>query len=224
MPGQHGSALRRQVAYEAIRAQILHGELPPGTLLSELDLGRALGTSRTPVREALMRLHEEGLIDIVPRRGPIVRILPPQEMLEILQVRESLEGLASRLAAARIPAARVKELRAQWEELRAALSEATLDTVHRKGYEFHDIVIAAAENRTLARLLEGIRGRLDSSRQLYLKTLGPLALKRARLSCEEHLRVIDALEAADPQQSEALMRDHLRQLRAEILGGRLNDE
>jgi DNA-binding GntR family transcriptional regulator len=173
------------------------------------------------VREALMRLQEEGLVEIIPRRGPIVRTIAPREMFEILQVREMLEGLASRLAAARMPIARVKELRAEWEDLRATLTEGTLERLHRKGYELHDIIIAAAEDQTLARLLDSIRGRLDSSRQLYLKTLGPLALKRARLSCEEHLRVIAALEKGDEQESEESMREHLRQLRAEILGGRI---
>ncbi len=142
-------------------------------------IGKALGTSRTPVREALMRLHEEGLIDFVPRRGPIVRTLMLQEMHEILLVREALEGLASRIAARRIPVARVKELRAEWEELRATLPEATLDQLHEKGYAFHATIINAAGNQTLARMLDSIRGRLASSRQLYLETLGPLALKRA---------------------------------------------
>src|SRR5262245_4062424 len=109
--------LRRQVAYDAMRAAILDGTFAPGELLAEAALAARFRTSRTPIREALMRLQEEGLVEIVPRRGPIVRLLAPAEMYETLLVREALEALAAYSAATRIPVAQLKELRAQWEEL-----------------------------------------------------------------------------------------------------------
>src|SRR5262245_53138215 len=102
--------LRRDFAHEAVRAKILSGQFPPGAALSERHVGATLGISRTPVREALMRLQEEGLIEFVPGRGPVVRMMAPKEMHEILLAREALESLAARLAAARISVAVVKEL------------------------------------------------------------------------------------------------------------------
>ncbi|MBI2218422.1 MAG: GntR family transcriptional regulator [Candidatus Rokubacteria bacterium] len=211
--------LRRNVAYEAIRRRILSGEYPPGTTLSEAALGRTFGISRTPVREALMRLQEEGLTAILARRGAIVRILSVQEIQEILIVREALEGAAAALAASRISRGTIAEVRKQWLEYLDTLSEATLGQIDKRGVEFHAIVVEASGNRTLARMLEGIRGRIEGGRQLYIRTSGEAAVRRARVTCEEHLKVLDALETGEPERAEAVMRQHLRQIRAETLGG-----
>jgi DNA-binding GntR family transcriptional regulator len=165
-----------------------------------------------------MRLHEEGLVAIIPRRGPVVRLLAPDEMYETLVVREALEALATRLAATRISVARLKELRAEWEELSQSLSDGTLDTIFQKSNDFHAAIVSASENGTLARLLDSIRGRIEISRQLYLKPKGKLTRQRAELSCQEHLRLIEALEAGDADRSEAVMREHLRELTAEMIG------
>lgn len=216
--------LRRHLTYEAIRSKILAGKFAPGQALSEVELARTLGTSRTPVREALMRLHEEALVEIIPRRGPLVRMLAPQEMQEILLVREALEGLAARMAAARIAIGSLKDLRAQWEELRATLSESSLDELHTKTEEFHSTIIASAGNQTLVRLLETLRDRIRSSRRLYLKALGRQALVRSRTLCDEHLRIIDALEAADADASARLMKAHIRAIRGELLREAPHDE
>jgi DNA-binding GntR family transcriptional regulator len=216
--------LRRQIAYEAIRAAILSGTFAPGETLAEVGLAARFETSRTPVREALMRLQEEGLVAIIPRRGPVVRLLAPNEMYDTLLVREALEALAARIAATRISVSRLKELRTEWEELGRTLSEATLETIFQRSNEFHAAIIAASENETLRRLLGSIRGRIDISRQLYLKPQGTLTRQRAELSCREHLRIIEALEAGDAERSEALMHEHLRDLTAEIIGAAAHRE
>src|SRR5437870_1109598 len=139
-PAQQGR-LRREIAYEAIRERILSGEFRPGQALSELALAASFRASRTPVREALMRLEEEGLVEIVPRRGPTVRLLAPQEMYEILLVREALESLAARIAASCISPAQVRRLRTEWEELRDTLSDDSLETIDQKSREFHVDII-----------------------------------------------------------------------------------
>src|SRR5262245_8677317 len=216
-PGQQGR-LRREMAYDAIRERILSGEFRPGQALSELALADSFRASRTPVREALMRLEEEGLVEIVPRRGPTVRLLAPQEMFEILQVREALESLAARVAASRISPEQVRQLRTEWEDLRDRLSDDLLETIDQKSREFHSAVTAASEQRIIGQLLASIRGRVEVSRQLYLKPTGKVTLERARLSCKEHLQIIDALSARDADQSELLMREHLKGLTSEILG------
>lgn len=215
--GQQGR-LRRELAYEAIRERILSGEFRPGQALSELALAESFRASRTPVREALMRLEEEGLIEIVPRRGPTVRLLAPQEMYEILLVREALESLAARIAASRISLAQVRQLRTEWEELRDTLSDDLLETIDQKSREFHVVVTEASEHRMIAQLLASIRGRVEVSRRLYLKPTGKVTLERARRSCKEHLQIIDALEARDADEGELLMREHLKGLTTEILG------
>ena len=216
--------LRRQVVYEAIRAAILNRTFAPGETLQEVALAAKFHASRTPVREALMRLQEEGLVEIVPRRGPVVRLLAPDEMYDTLLVREALEALAARIAATRIPVSVLKELRAEWEELSQSLSEATLETIFHKSNDFHAAIITASENETLKRLLASIRGRIEISRQLYLKPKGRLRPERAELSCRDHIRIIEALEAGDAERSETLMHEHLRELTAEIVGAAVHRE
>jgi DNA-binding GntR family transcriptional regulator len=211
--------LRRTVAYEAIRRRILSGEYAPGTTLSEVALGRAFDISRTPVREALMRLQEEGLATILPRRGAMVRILTVQEIREILVVREALEGAAAALAASRVSRATIDGLRKRWQEHLDTLSQATLASIDTQGVEFHAAIVEASGNRTLARMLESIRGRIEGGRQLYLQTSGDAAVRRARVTCEEHLKILEALESGEPDRAEAVMRAHLRQIRTETVGG-----
>jgi DNA-binding GntR family transcriptional regulator len=211
--------LRRHVAYEAIRRRILSGDYPPGSTLSEAALGKTFGISRTPVREALMRLQEEGLTTILPRRGAMVRILGVQEIQDILLVREALEGAAAALAASRISRATITDLRAEWRQLLDTLSEASMRDVDKRGVEFHAVIVESSGNRTLARMLDGIRGRIEGARQLYVRTVGEAAVRRARVTCEEHLKVLDALETGEPERAESVMRQHLRQIRAETLGG-----
>lgn len=210
--------LRRHLAYDTIRAKILSGEFPPGSTLSEAELASLLGISRTPVREALQRLQEEGLATILPRRGALVRILTLPEVREILLVREALEGLGARLAATHINRATLDGLRAQWQETLDTLEGSTLQALDKEGVQFHAAIVEASGNRTLARMLEAVRGRIEGTRQIYLHSSGETALRRARLICEEHLRVLDALEAGDADRAEVAMKEHLRQIRAETIG------
>lgn len=219
MPVGTREPLCRHTAYEAIRAKILSGEFGPGTMLSEGELARQLGISRTPVREALQRLEEEGLAVILPRRGAIVRVLTLQEVREILRVREALEGLAARLAASHIPRALVDELRARWREVNQSLQAQAHVALDKLGLEFHAAIVEASGNRTLARMLEGVRGRIEGTRALYLQGAGEAALRRARLVCADHLEILDALEAGDGELSEARMKAHLRQIRTETIRG-----
>jgi len=211
--------LRRHVAYEAIRAKILAGELPSGAALSEAELAEMLGTSRTPVREALLRLQDEGLATILPRRGAIVRGLTLEEVHEGLLVRQALEGMAAALAATRVSRDTLRELRSNWEHLLETVSDSTLADLEKQGIGFHRVIVEAAANRTLARLLESIRFQVEGSKQLFLAGSGELAVRRARLLCEDHLLVIAALETGDPRRAERSMTEHLRRISSEILTG-----
>lgn len=210
--------LRRQLAYDSIREKILSGEFAPGSMLSEAELATLLGISRTPVREALQRLQEDGLATILPRRGALVRILTLPEVREILLVREALEGLAARLATTHMSRAILEGLRAQWQDALDTLEASTLQALDKQGVQFHAVLVEASGNRTLARMLESVRGRIEGTRQIYLHSSGETALRRARLICEEHLRVLDALQAGDADRAEIAMKEHLRQIRAETIG------
>lgn len=212
--------LRREIVHESIRSRIVSGEMPAGTLLSEVELANALKASRTPVREALMQLQEEGLVEITPRRGPVVRHISPHEMSELLMIREALEALAVNWAAQRMPAAQLQELRDEWKEMQRSLSEATRDAIFQKCEDFHQTLIEGADSAILTKLVGTIRDRIASSRQIYLRPDGGhprLGLLKA--SCKEHLQIIEALQAKDTQRCEELIRKHLRGIAREIMEG-----
>jgi GntR family transcriptional regulator, rspAB operon transcriptional repressor len=208
--------LRRELVHQAIRSMLIAGEFRPGRTLSELDLAARFRTSRTPVREAIMRLCEEGMVEIVPHRGPVVRVLSQQDITELFAVREALEGLVARLVTSRISAAELKDLREEWEELASGVSESTLDAVFTKSSEFHLAITEAARSPLLSKLLASIRGLIESSRYMYLRPDGHRSVKRALRACEEHLLLIDAFAAGDPSKSERIMKQHLRWLVEEM--------
>ena len=92
----------REMVYEELKMQILTGAIIPGTRMMEVDLAEEMGVSRTPIREAIRKLEKEGLVTIEPRRGAYASMISTQDMVEILEVRQDLEGLAAYFAASRM--------------------------------------------------------------------------------------------------------------------------
>lgn len=209
---------RRQIVRDAIRRQIIAGKLASGTLLSELQLAKSFRTSRTPIREALMQLEQEGLVEIIPRRGAIVRIPTPPELVELYSVRKALEGLAVRMAANRMPTKRLAELKVEWESLQRNLSASTLDLVFSKCEELHLTIIEGAESEVISKVLGTIRGRIATARRVYLKPRGNPTFERLKVSCAEHIEIIKAMHARDADRSEQLIQEHLGRLLQEMLG------
>jgi len=142
--------------YRQLRQMILSGELPPQTRLVEIHLGEQFGVSRTPVREALKRLTAEKLVLGDPVRGLIVHAPEPHEVSEVYLVRESLESLASRLAAQRISADELRQLRVILESMRDAVKNDRTDLVVSANIAFHDVIYRAAGNETLFRLAKDL--------------------------------------------------------------------
>lgn len=198
--------LRREIVHEAIRAQIVSGALPAGTPLSEVQLAVSLKASRTPVREALMQLSEEGLLEMHPRRGPVVRHLLPGELTELLMVREAVEVLAVQLCVTRMPQAQLKELLAEWLEIQRNLSETTQDAVFAKCEEFHQQLVEGAQSKIINKMIGTIRDRISSARQLYLRpNEGHASMDLLKRSCAEHLKIIRAMLAKDVEQCSQLI-------------------
>ena len=92
----------REIVYEELKRQILVGEIAPGTRMMEVDLADEMGVSRTPVREAIRKLEKEGLVTIEPRRGAYASDISIKDMLDVLEVRQTLEGMAASLAARKV--------------------------------------------------------------------------------------------------------------------------
>jgi DNA-binding GntR family transcriptional regulator len=193
-----------KLAYDAIKAAILTFQLRPGDSLVEADLGRQLGISKTPVRDALSRLEKEGLVVKVLYKGATVTELNHQDVVEIFQIRAALEGLAARLAAANLSEADLRKA-TELEEghLRAAMNN-EISQGSALNREFHELIQRAADNAHLTLILSN----LDDHLQRY-RTLSNVQQGRLRKSVQEHAAVLTALTNRDAGQAEAHMKEHL---------------
>jgi DNA-binding GntR family transcriptional regulator len=196
---------RREAVFAALREAILSGAIPPGTLLTERELGERLGVSRTPVREALHRLEWLGLVERA-RRGAFAVLSPrPERVQALIEARAEIEGVAARLAAERIDdegRARLAAALAAMEALADAGAPIAEIEVHHTA--FHGTVIAAARNPYLARLAEG----LNDLRSLMVRT-GAERPGRLKAAMAEHRAVFRAVAEGRGEEAEERMRQHI---------------
>jgi DNA-binding GntR family transcriptional regulator len=198
-----GSTVERVL--EFLRDGILNSQFAPGQRLIESDLSRELGVSRGSLREAFRRLSAEGLIQLVPNRGAVVRRLSLRETMELFQIRRELEGLAARLAAINIGEPEVQEAFSAaivpiWNEEPRLSSVAYLD----ENKQFHDAVMAASGNTQLIVVNQQLQLPLIMSQLSNVLTAEIL-----RESVCEHRLIADAVLAGKSAEAEAAMRKHL---------------
>lgn len=189
-----------------LRNGVLQGRYAPGQRLIEADLTRDLRVSRGPLREAFRRLSAEGLLEIVPHRGALVRRLTLREMKELFQIRIGLETLAARLAAEAMtdPATRERferEIEPIWGEHPRAPGAGYIDENH----QFHDAVVTASGNEQLLRLTRQLRLPL-----LMYQLAGTLKPENIAASLAEHRDIARAILAGDAGQAEGHVRHHLQ--------------
>ncbi|WP_459615008.1 GntR family transcriptional regulator [Bordetella sp. 2513F-2] len=185
------SVLRHSVT-ESIRNAILVGRFRPGERLPERELCEMTGVSRTLVREALRQLESEGLIHVIPHRGPVVERLSPEQARGIYQVREELEGLACQLFAEHATDQQLAELQESFQALKRALARGTaLEQLTAKN-AFYQHLLDGAGNEALTTTL-----RLLNSRVMLLRSTSMQAPGRARQSVAELSELLQALVARD---------------------------
>jgi DNA-binding GntR family transcriptional regulator len=191
---------------EELREAILAGSLPPGARLRAEPLAERLRTSRTPVREALILLAREGLVDIEPRRGAIVRAFDAADLADLYDVRALIEPHAARRAATRIgrdELARLSEICTAAEARGAADDEAVEDQV-ALNEEFHRIVIAAAGSPRLEAALRAVAGIPRAFRAAFWHDD---AQREQSLFC--HRQIVHALDRRQPRLAETAMQMHI---------------
>lgn len=190
-------------AYQQVRKSILRGKLNPGEALSENRLAEELGMSRTPVREALQILARDGIVEMVPTRGYFVPRWSMDDVRELFELRESLEGMACRCAASRATDVEIEEFeRLCGEYERAEDWEAWAQT----GTEFHNRIFAAARNSRLVNFLESLKSQIILTRQSGLRKVPG----RRDEAIQEHRAILNAIKARDPDQAEQQARAHVR--------------
>lgn len=200
-------------AYQAIRVRILDNVFPPGYRALENELALALGISRTPVREALIRLQKEGLVEVVPRHG--MRVLPvsPTDMAEIYAVLSALESAAVELVASRGPAeAELRPLLQATRDMDRALEADDLDGWAAADERFHRTLTELAGNRMLKETAENFWDRAHRARMVTLR-LRPKPVN----STQEHTQLVDRLRAGDAQGAVEVNRAHRARASRELL-------
>jgi DNA-binding GntR family transcriptional regulator len=194
-------SLREQV-YERLREAIVMGDLAPGTAIVEAEIAASLGASRTPVREALMRLETEGLVEPRGLRGMVVRELKRDELECVFEIREALETLAARRASRRMTDVDVAAFRGLVARMHAHVDDA--HEMSRLGAAFHDRILALADGERLKRMLGDLRADIQPWR-----TIGLATEKRRRESAVEHEEMLDAMLAKDEAAIVAVTAAHI---------------
>jgi DNA-binding GntR family transcriptional regulator len=199
------------VIRQDLRRRILSLDLLPGQPLVEKEIAEAFGVSRTPVREAVLRLAEEGLIDVFPQSGTFVARIPFHALPEAIIVRRSLEETSARLAAANADAEDLAMIRAKVAHLRAAVDAGDKDEFHKFDEEFHAAIADAAGYPGLWRMAQQVKAQVDRFRRLTLPQEG--RLERVQL---EHEAVADAIASGDGDVASRHMSIHLDALLSDL--------
>jgi DNA-binding GntR family transcriptional regulator len=190
-------------AREVIKHLIFNGTYQPGERLKEGDLSRALGISRGPVREAIQSLANEGLVKLAPQRGAFVSTFDLEEIRELYEVREALEGLAARLAAEKSVDEDIEGL---FEFLKATGHALENDSaLYPRDLDFHQQICRLAGNGKLLDHVSQIHAQLQLARSRSSSKPG-----RARRAYEEHLKIYEAIKSRDLEEAERAMKAHLR--------------
>ena len=161
----------RDVVFNTLRDAILTGKLVPGERLMENQLAEKLGVSRTPVREALRMLELENLVELVPRKGAQVLDMSEKDIINILEVRGVLEGLATGLACKKMGAEGLAELKSLEERFEKAISEKALEEIAEIDEQFHNVIFASTDNDKLIQIFNNLQIQLYRYRMAHLKPL-----------------------------------------------------
>jgi DNA-binding GntR family transcriptional regulator len=207
------SGSRVGTAYEAIRRRILDNVYPPGHRALESALAEELGISRTPVREALIRLANEGLVEVIPRHG--MRVLPvsPTDMQEIYAVLAALESAAAELLARRRPSdAELRPLVDATRDMTRALKADDLEAWAAADERFHQGLVELAGNRVLGDAVARLADRVHRARMFTLR-LRP----KPSTSTQEHMALLDRIRAGDAPGAVEVNRAHRERATRELV-------
>lgn len=189
---------------EAIEEQIATGVLPPGCALDEAMLVEAHGVSRTPVREAMIQLAADGLIEIRPRRGAVVASIGPARLIEMFEVLAELEALCGRLAARRMTDGERADLLAAHDACEAARSRTDTDSYFYCNEQFHAVIYAGSHNKFLSEQALQLHRRLRPYRRLQLRVRN-----RMGVSFKEHESIVRFIISGDADSAAMALREHV---------------
>jgi len=203
----------RDVVFNTLRDAILTGKLVPGERLMENQLAEKLGVSRTPVREALRMLELENLVELVPRKGAQVLDMSEKDIVNILEVRSALEGLATSLACKKMSKEDLQQLKNMEVDFEKAVAENDVEHFVDIDEDFHDLIFAATENDKLINIFRNLRI------QLYRYRMAQAKNNETSMSTivAHHRSIIRAIENHDSEEGASIAQGHIKYQTESIL-------
>ncbi len=206
----------RQQVLEGLRQAIISGRLTAGARLIERELTEMMGVSRTVIREALRQLETEGLIAIIPHKGPVVRELSLEEGRDLYSIRAVLEGFAARLFAEKASEAQMSKLVDALGRVIEAYEDGDANRIFETKNDFYDVLVEGAESETLSSMLSTLHARIWRWRALGL-THPQRSEERSRESMGNLRAVLGAIRARDGDAAERLTREEANKAAAEVV-------
>jgi DNA-binding GntR family transcriptional regulator len=202
----------RDKVYEILKKSIVYQEIQPGEKIDEEAVAKQLGVSRTPIRETLCRLENEGFVKVVPRRGAFVVKHSTRRIAEIMIVREALEGLAARLAVDNVDEQIIAQMKSLFKHFSEANIREQFKDYTQADLEFHNLVLKVSQNALLISIMNTLNDHIQLVRLQTVSHEG-----RLEQSLLEHDKIIEAFEKKDHASADFLMRDHIRKVRESAL-------
>lgn len=196
---------QKKAAYEKIKNYILESGIKPGSPIDEQTLTEITGTSRTPVREALLQLSIEGLIEIIPKKGAFITRISLQDIIEIFQLREVVEGYAARLAASKINPDKLDEINNLFIIAKKEKNPSKKIEMHMKSNELlHSYILECCGNSRFQKIDNSYNNLVKLEINLTNSMKG--IVEKSYL---EHMAIIKALKSGNPDEAEKAMRKHI---------------
>ena len=202
----------RETVCEALRDAIRNGILEPGERLMEVQLAEELGISRTPVREAIRKLEQEGYVIMMPRRGTYVSSVSVNDIKEIFEIRSALESLSTGLAARRIEPDELEKLRALLTEIEGHIQRKDIDKIVETDIKFHGLLYQVSRNERLVTIISNLKEQLARFRTLSMSYPG-----RLQETLQEHRAMVEAIAAGDVEAARDAAERHMEQAEETLL-------
>ncbi len=202
----------RDIVYQELKTQIMTGSIKPGTRIMEVDIAEEMGVSRTPIREAIRKLEKEGFVSIEPRKGVYAAEMSVHDMVEALEVRETLEGQAAELAAKRITEEELDQLKECTESFNKAVSDEDSEGMIKYDTLFHHLIVEASGNKVLVDMVSKLQEVVLRFRYLYFSDF-----RRSAQMPAEHKLIVDAICSGEPQKAKEAATIHIDRLKELVI-------
>ncbi len=195
----------RDVVFNTLRDAILTGKLEPGERLMENQLAEKLGVSRTPIREALRMLELENLVELTPRKGAQVLDMSEKDVVNVLEIREVLEGLATQLACKKMTNELLQELKQAEQEMEQSVQQENIEKMVNADERFHDVIFLSTENEKLIQIFNNLKTQLYRYRMAHVKLDSGM-----ENIIMQHKALLTAIENKNASDGEDLAKKHIQ--------------